>query len=514
MRQALAWMMATVLCCAAGAMAGEERTESQLEQAQEAYERATKLYETGRYADALIHGRQALALTEAVLGGTHLETARCLDLLGVLHRLQGNSAEAEPLLLRGLELREAALDKRHPDIASSLDHLASLYKAQGLYDRAVPLYERALAIQEKAHGQNHPQVAVVLSNLARLYSEQGQYERAEPLYKRALAIQQAAHGKDHPQVASSLNNLASLYMNLGSYERAEPLAVRALFLQQRALPKNHPDIASSLNNLALIFARQGDVARAEPRYRRALAIIEATQGRNHPYVADLLINLAQLRLADDRLDDALPLLQRAFAISELRLRREALDFSESRLTAFMAHLRTQEELLYELQRANPTEEEVRHLALTAALLRKGRSVEETADTSRTIHRRVSAQDRDAFERLRGLRSQLATLSLGARLAGARRLPAAPSRARQPGRCPRSGPGQALRASARADHAASSRRRGQPRRGGPAAHSRAGRVHRLHGSRDPPQARSRGLAGPAGAPLPGDGSLPGREYRSL
>ncbi|MFP2905781.1 CHAT domain-containing protein [Pyxidicoccus sp. 3LFB2] len=200
-------------------------------------------------------------------------------------------------------------------------------------------------------------------------------------------------------------------MNLGSYAQAGPLAARALAIQEAALGKHHPAIASSLHNLALVFARQGSFEKAEQAYARALKIVEATQGRNHPSVAELLNNLARLRLTGERLDDALPLLKRAFAISELRLRREALDFSESRLASFIAHLRTQEELLYELVRAAPDDDDVRHLALTAALLRKGRSVEQIADTSRTAFRRVSAQDRDTFERLRGLRSELASLSL-------------------------------------------------------------------------------------------------------
>ncbi|HYH96679.1 CHAT domain-containing tetratricopeptide repeat protein [Hyalangium sp.] len=155
----------------------------------------------------------------------------------------------------------------------------------------------------------------------------------------------------------------------------------------------------------------GSYKEAEALYERALGIVESTQGRNHPSIADLLNHLAQLRVADDRLDDALPLFRRAFAISELRLRREALDSSESRLSSFMSHLRTQEELLYELVRAEPDDEDVRRLVLTAALLRKGRSVAETADTSRIIYRRVSDRNRGDFERLRDLRSQLASLSL-------------------------------------------------------------------------------------------------------
>ncbi|NMO13515.1 CHAT domain-containing protein [Pyxidicoccus fallax] len=323
MRPALTWMAVAVLCCASGAADGEAR----LVEAEVAFARAKELHAAGRYSEALVQGEHARVLREAVLGSSHPEVARCLDLLGVLHQLQGDPTGAESLLRRGLAIREAALGRSHPDVASSLDHLASLYKAQGAYEQAAPLYERALAIQEAALG------------------------------------------------------------------------------------KHHPAIASTLHNLALVFARPGSINKAEQAYARALKIVEVTQGRNHPYVAELLNDLARLRMADARLDDALPPLRRAFAISELRLRREALGFSESRLAHFIAHLRTQEELLYELLRAAPDDDDVRHLALTAALMRKGRSVEQIADTSRTAFLRVSAQDRDTFKRLRGLRSELASLSL-------------------------------------------------------------------------------------------------------
>jgi len=151
--------------------------------------------------------------------------------------------------------------------------------------------------------------------------------------------------------------------------------------------------------------------RAEPLYQRALAILEEALGGTHPWVAQTLHNLARLRLAQHRLVDAVPLFTRAFAISEQRLRQEALDFSESRLSTFLQHLREDEQMLYALLRAPPQDARVQRLALGALLLRKGRSVEETADISRTVYRSLGAEDRDTFERLRGLRTQLATLSL-------------------------------------------------------------------------------------------------------
>jgi CHAT domain-containing protein/Tfp pilus assembly protein PilF len=442
MRRTLAWMMAVVLCCAEGRAAEVEQT---------AYGRAKAFHEAGRYADAIAQGE--LAVREAVRGESKRELAQRVDLLGVLYGLQGDYARAEPLLQRGLELRESLLGKDDPDVAQTLTHLADLYRNWGSYNRAEPLYARALAIQEAVLGKNHPDVAQTLTSLARFYSEQGLYRNAEPLSERALVIVEAALGKNHPDVAGVLTSRANLYTAQGLYDRARPLHERALAIQEVALGENHPDVAASLNSLASIALAQGEYARAgplaqralaiqekalgkddarlsvslnnlalgavgqgllgraEPFYERALAIRQGALGRNHPSVAELLHNFALLRLAQNRPADALPLLMRAFAIPELLLRRKALGFSESRLASFLEHLRADENLLYELLRLQRDSPDIQRAALAAALLRKGRSLGETADISRTVYRSLSVQDRKAFERLRGVRTQLATLSL-------------------------------------------------------------------------------------------------------
>ncbi|MDC0712579.1 CHAT domain-containing protein [Stigmatella sp. ncwal1] len=572
-------MTVVMLCCVAGTVKADEPGNPRLLEAQTAYDEAVKLFEAGKYADALVRGNHSRLLREAELGGSHPDVAKSVALLGILHWTQGDYVQAEPLIQRGLEIREAALGKNHPDVADSLNNLANLYMNQGLFAQAESLHERAIAIREAALGKDHPSVAGSLNNLANLYRAQGLYGRAEPLFQRSIAIKEGAFGKNHPKVATSLNSLANLYMNLelyaraeplyaralaiweeafgkshpsvatslhnlanlyssqGLHGRAEPLYVRALAILEEVLGKNHPDVALSLRNLALLYTRQGlygraeplylralalgekvlgkdhprvalslydlanlyidqglygrakplylralairekalgkdhrevalslsglaslyveqglysqaeplyaralaiqekvlgkdhiDVAdslsklahfyseqglygRAEPLYLRALAIREMALGSHHPEVAQMLNSLAQLNLAQHRLTSALPLFTRAFAISEQRLRQEALDFSESRLLSFLQHLRADEQALYSLLRAYPEDARVRQLALSAVLLLKGRSVEETADISRTLYRSPAAEDRETFERLRSLRTQLATLSL-------------------------------------------------------------------------------------------------------
>ncbi|HYI01992.1 CHAT domain-containing tetratricopeptide repeat protein [Hyalangium sp.] len=407
----------------------------------------------GLYGQAEPFYQRSLAVREAALGKNHPDVAQTLNNLAVSYMYQGLYGRAEPIYQRALAIREAALGKDHPDVASSLHNLALLYLSRGLYGQAEPLFQRALAIKEATVGKGHFTVASVLQNLALLYLYQGLYDRAEALFQRALAIQEAAFGKEHPDVAVSLSNLALVYLYQDLYDRAEPLLQRAITIKEAALGKRSPELAGSLSSLAIVYADQGLYGRAEPLFQRALAIEEAVLGKNHPQVAQTLNSLAVLyrnqglygraeplfqralaiqeavlgnshrnvaqtltdfgrhRLAQQRLADALPLFTRAFSISEQRLRQEALDFSESRLAGFLQYLRADEQALYSLLRAYPQDARAQRLAFSAVLLLKGRSIEETAHISRTLYRRLGAEDLDTFERLRGLRTRLATLSL-------------------------------------------------------------------------------------------------------
>ncbi|WP_233585193.1 tetratricopeptide repeat protein [Corallococcus sp. CA054B] len=366
----------------------------------------------GLYSRAEPHFLRALAIFEAALGDKHPHVAASLDDLANAYSGQGLYSRAEPLHLRALAIREETLGKDHPEVGLSLNNIALLYMEQGLYERAEPLFMRSLAILQAALGDNHPLVATSFDNLALLAKEQGLYDRAVTFHQRALALREVALGKNHPDLASSLHNMANAYLDQGgNEERAEPLLKRALAIQEAALGDTHPFVASSFASLARIHLARGRYDQAEPLWKRALAIQEATLGDTHPSITQSLHGLALLHLARHRLTGALPLLTRAFGISEQRLRQEALDFSESRLAHFLQLLRADEQGLYAVLRAWPQDASVRRLALSAVLLRKGRSVEETAEISRSLSRSLGARDRDTFERLRSLRTQRAALSL-------------------------------------------------------------------------------------------------------
>jgi len=365
----------------------------------------------GSYRRAQEHYERALAIREAALGPSHPLVAQVLGNLGIVYGWEGRNERAEQAFERALEIREAALGPSHPDLADSLNNLGVHYVSQGRYDRAEAMYRRTLEIREAAYGKSHSLVSQTLSNLATLYEQVGQDDRARALYERALEIREATLGPSHPDVALVLNNLAALDTRQGRFDRALSGLQRALAIRESSFGASSPEVAETLHCQANLHVAQGAYDRAEPLYERALAIREATYGPSNPLVAEVLDKLAVLQLRRRRVAGATPLLMRSLAISEGRLRRDALHFSEARLASFLKLLATNQQPLYALAREHPDDPEVRRLALTSLLAFQGRSVEQAADTSRSILQSLGPQDREVFDRLRELRTRLARLSL-------------------------------------------------------------------------------------------------------
>src|SRR5215813_6497085 len=109
-------------------------------------QQVVRLYQAGKYVEATVVAKRALALSERQFGPDHLNVATSLAWLAFLYRDQGRLAEAEPLIKRALAIHEKALGPEHPDVGTDLNNLAWVYQAQGRLTEAEPLYQRALAI--------------------------------------------------------------------------------------------------------------------------------------------------------------------------------------------------------------------------------------------------------------------------------------------------------------------------------------------------------------------------------
>ena len=348
MGRVIGGMAAVILCFMAGLVTIEARREARLREAQEAFDDAASLKESGRYTDAILESERGLAIIEMTQGPNHPAFARAVGNVAALYYEQGQYARARPLHEKALAIQEKAFGKHHPDVAKSLNNLGLVHSAQGLHEQAEPLHLRALDIQQAALGGNHPDVARTLNHLGRIEARRGFHERAERRHERALSIQEAVLGKSHPDVAETLDNLARLRLAQGMYEQAESLFKQTLAIRELALGSNHPGVAGARNNLAALYERQGLHSRALPLYEGALSILEATRGRNHPDVAGALNNLALFHSGQGQDKEAEPLHLRALTLQERLLGASHPDVATSLNNLARLYFRQGEHSLAEL----------------------------------------------------------------------------------------------------------------------------------------------------------------------
>ncbi|MDO8721860.1 MAG: CHAT domain-containing protein [Syntrophales bacterium] len=189
-----------------------------------------------------------------------LQKARELD--QEFNRLyqQGRYAEAIPIAERIRAIREKVLGPEHSDTAASLNSLALLYDTIGAYDKAEPLYRRSLTIYEKDMGPEHPDTATVLNNLAWLCAAQGRNGEALDLMVRA----QKVDSKQIEQIlgfapeAQQTQFLATREFNFHAY----------LGLIRQRFPDNPKAIRNALD---IWLARKGILLEAQKRVQDILA---------------------------------------------------------------------------------------------------------------------------------------------------------------------------------------------------------------------------------------------------
>jgi len=278
-------------------------------------QRIYKLFEEGKYQDAIPLAEKAVEIARRTRGLEDLDTAISLNSLGVLYESMGEYTKAEPLIQEALRIRQKVLGSEHSDTASSLNNLAMLYHYMGEYAKAEPLYQEALRIDRKVR---HLDTSASLNNLAHLYMDMGEYAKAEPLYQEALRIRQKILGSENPDTAMSLNALGVLYQEMGEYGKAEPFDQEAVQIWQKVLGSENAITAVGLGNLGYLYEAMGEYAKAEPFDQESLRIRRKVLGSEHPSTATSLLNLATLYEDMGEYAKAEPLLQEA-----LRIRQKA-----------------------------------------------------------------------------------------------------------------------------------------------------------------------------------------------
>lgn len=273
----------------------------------------------GQFDDAETLYRESLAIRRSLLGDDHIALAESLNNLGTLMQIKGDLESAETMLRRALAIRTAAHGTMHRDVATTSANLAAVLRHKGEYAESVELYQGSIATYQELLGPQHVQVAICMNNLGLVHRDLGDLDRAEKQFRAALEIRRAALGNDHPSVATGLHNLGLVLHLAKDLKNAEVLYLEALRIRRRALGHDHPSVANTSNNLADLLVSLNRIDEAEAMARDALTIRRAKLPENHPRIGGTLLILGRCLIAQGDMKSAEQILQEALEISKQRL---------------------------------------------------------------------------------------------------------------------------------------------------------------------------------------------------
>lgn len=288
--------------------------------------RAKRLYDAGKYADAIELIKKDRAEFEKTLGKQHPWVALSSDVLARLYIAAGDYKKATACCEQALALQEGNPQSKPKDVVATLIMLAEAYIADGEVFKAEPVMKRALEINENSVGQDNQLSAIILNNLGILYFDMARYDKSEIAFQRSLLITEKLTPND-PEIATTLQNLGRVYCKVGALEKAEPLVRRAIDISEKEYGPDHLQVASNIGNLAAIYVNKYAYFDALPLYERALAITESKLGPWHPVVATNLSLLGSVYSDIGNYVKAEALNLRALEIRERALGPEHPDFA-------------------------------------------------------------------------------------------------------------------------------------------------------------------------------------------
>jgi tetratricopeptide (TPR) repeat protein len=183
----------------------------------------TALLQEGRTAEAMEAFQKSLALAERAFGSEHLETAKSVAELGMLHRTHENHAEAQTHLRRALQIHRTVLGVDSPEATDDLHNLAGSLEESGDLAGAMGEYERLLALKERQVGGDREKTAETQLRLALLHMDSGNSSRARDLLAQSTGVLERHGG---PRFILALDTMAAIEEQVGHWEAAKRLRDR------------------------------------------------------------------------------------------------------------------------------------------------------------------------------------------------------------------------------------------------------------------------------------------------
>lgn len=359
--------------------------------------------------------QKALTLSNSLNGPKNLRSATILGNLASEYWGVGRAEDAIEMMEQSLGIREALLGPDSREVARALQNMSLFYSHQGLFEKSYQLILRSQKVYKKISptSTGYGLSLIHMADLIKAQDDPSRLEEAGKLYIDGIGVLKLNLPPNHYLLQGARHNYANWLNLAGRYQESEENTQQELALLRQELDENSLPIALALFNLGTNRLAYGDTAAAEVHLRRALAIEDRIHG---PDYEDLIWTIAPLAFAvsqNGRLDEAVGLLWRCLELVERFVRGARLRTSSAALDSLLTRTYAIQNVIYSLAAAHPSHAGLRALGLSAALLQKGRSLDELATRTALLDlQKADADTQRAMEELKTLWEQLAIAAHG------------------------------------------------------------------------------------------------------
>ena len=211
--------------------------------------------------------------------------------LAVIDYRDGRYDDAALGYRQALAVLAPKLGDRHPEVTGLLYNLARLQEQRGHYDDAAALFRRVLAAETAVLGADSPDVAIDRTRLAYVERERGHLPQAAADFAAALAVLRARLPADHKRIAENLMGYAETLVDQGQAAQAAMRIDEAIGILRKHFPADDWRVAEARRIQARAWAAQGRRAQALAQLQTIGPVLLAQPA---PYPARYRASLAQM----------------------------------------------------------------------------------------------------------------------------------------------------------------------------------------------------------------------------
>jgi tetratricopeptide (TPR) repeat protein len=256
----------------------------------------------GKYHDAAIECRKALAGRTTLLGTSHQDTLASFHHLASILKLDGKFQESLVHVQAAIRGREEVLGADHPETLQSKIVKARLLASTSIslsdFDEAETLLVDSSHRLSRILSDSHPLVIACRSDHAQIMFSRGKYDAAEQMNRQTLVAREQGPytaAASHPETLESVHQLAELLRYKEGCRAADALSERAWTERTDVLTHGtfsgsdfHPDQLNSIHHRAIVLSGLGLHLPALQKIDSALFGRKTILRRDHP---DIFLSL-------------------------------------------------------------------------------------------------------------------------------------------------------------------------------------------------------------------------------